>query len=63
MTAVITVTAAAAPSLPMKLTRETYRPASATMTVQPDTRTARPLVATARPAARTGSAPSITSWR
>lgn len=62
-TAVTTVTAAATPSFPMKLTCDTYRPASATMTVQPETSTARPLVATARPAAVTASAPSITCWR
>lgn len=62
-TAVATVTIAATPSLPMKLTRETESPASAIATVQPETITARPLVDTDLPAASTGSTPSISSWR
>ena len=62
-TAETTVTAAASPSLAMNETPEADSPASATITVQPDTSTARPLVEVACPAARTGSVPFIRSCR
>lgn len=62
-TAVTTVTAAATPSLPMKLMPDTHRPQRAMITVQPESSTARPLVAAAEPAAATGSAPSMRFWR
>ncbi|BFO17755.1 hypothetical protein SHKM778_41430 [Streptomyces sp. KM77-8] len=62
-TAETTVTAAASPSLEMKETPDTDRPARAMITVQPETSTDRPLVDVACPAAPTGSPPSIRSCR